>query len=1124
MDSRKLVEEYIKGIDHLYRTGEATELSYRSCLQQLLEKCTGLDIINEKKRIACGAPDLTIDSKNNSVAYIETKNIGDGDLDGRTKHKEQFERYKKALDTIVFTDYLDFHLYVNDVLIQRAELAYLQNNRIVLNENELTKFDSIIEKIKQSKLQKISSPKKLAEIMAYKAILIRDAVIKILSDNSISNPLYIQFGSFKRVLNKNLDENSFADLYAQTVAYGLFAARIHDSSDEPFTRQRAAELIPETNPFLRDIFNQLAGNSIKKSIAWIVDDLVLIFDATDVVKLRRNISRENLRHDPMIHFYEEFLSYYDPETKKKYGVYYTPQPVVEFIVRAIDDILKNEFNIPLGLSDTSKVEKLYQEIVKGQELPKLVKKSVHRVQILDPATGTGTFLAEVVSRIKDKQDAGIWPSYVKEDLLPRLYGFELMMAPYTIAHLKLDMLINWWNEQKIDLQLEDDEERRVQIYLTNSLDRTDIYNVEEFAAVIAQEANKANYIKNNAPVMVVIGNPPYNSLSQNNSDWITNLMADYKKEPGGIRPLQEKKTWLSDDYCKFIRLGQYYVEHNQDGILAYICNNRFLDGPSFRGMRWNLLKSFDKIYIINLHGCSKPKEFCPDGGKDENVFDIQVGTSINIFVKTSKKQSDQLATVYYTDVYGLRKDKYDFLSSNELKNIKFRELKYSAPFYSLRITDEDGKEEYNKGFRINDIFKNLTLGFVTANDKLNISFNPNEQIAKINELINMPEKEWRIKYRREKDSRDWKYQNAKNDALSFKGVVQKVIYRPFDTRYTYYTGNSRGLYSSPQSSILSHMLKKNIAFIIGRQGQAVGNMDWNLIFCVDSITDLNIYYRGGGTIFPLYVYPQEGELNFDTNCKPNLDESIWRTIENWVEFGQEFRPLTLKEQTGELGFDAEPDKPHFLTAEDIFDYIYGVLHSPLYREKYKTFLKIDFPRIPYPKNKENFEHYRYYGNKLRKLHLMQNFPESHVTYDIIGNDKVELVKWLPDGKNSKIGRVYINDKQYFSNVPIEAWDMYIGGYQPAQKWLKDRKDRKLTTEEKKHYKNIITILLETKHIMDSIDSPVDRQLTQLQRENAELRQKLQDKQQSAEVHYHIDTLNNYQDDHSTHLHIENPKK
>lgn len=1104
---RTFIDEYIKRINALYKTTDATELSYRSAIEELFRKSLNLEVINEQKRIDCGAPDLTIRKGDIPIAYIETKDISDGDLDGRSKNKEQFDRYKRALDTIVFTDYLDFHLYNNDDLVQKAELAYIQNNKIVLNENELAKFESIIEKIKYSHLQKISSPKKLAELMAYKAILIKDAVIKALNDdNSISNPLYIQLGSFKRVLNKSLDENSFADLYAQTVAYGLFAARIHDGSTAPFTRQRAAELIPETNPFLREIFNQLAGNSIKRSIAWIVDDLVLVFDATDVVKLRKNIGRESQKRDPMIHFYEEFLAYYDPATKKKYGVYYTPQEVVEFIVRAVDDILKEEFNLPLGLADTSKVDKQYQEFVKGQELLQMVNKSVHRVQILDPATGTGTFLAEVVNRIKEKQDAGIWPSYVKEDLLPRLYGFELMMAPYTIAHLKLDMLINWWDDKKIDLHLDDEEERRVQIYLTNSLDRTDVYNVEEFAAVIAQEANKANYIKNNAPVMVVVGNPPYNSLSQNKSEWINELMLDYKKEPGGISPLQEKKTWLSDDYCKFIRLGQYYVERNQEGVLAYICNNKFLDGPSFRGMRWNLLKNFDKIYIINLHGCSKPKEYCPDGSKDENVFDIQVGTSINIFVKTGNKRDDELATVYYSDVYGLRKYKYKYLSTSKLSSIKFQELKYSAPFYSLKIVEEEGKEEYNKGFRINDIFKSLTLGFVTANDKLNISFYPNEQIAKINELIDLPEKEWRTKYGREKDSRDWKYLNAKKDSLSFRGDVQKVIYRPFDTRYTYYTGNSRGLYSSPQSGILSHMLKDNMAIIIGRQGQAVGNMDWNLVFCADSITDLNIYYRGGGTVFPLYLYPKETELDFESERKPNLDENIWRKIENWVKFNQEFKPLTNNEQAGLLGFDAEPEEPHFLAPEDIFNYIYGILHSPLYRGKYKTFLMEDFPRIPYPKNKKEFERYSYYGNILRELHLMHNIPESSVSYNIIGDDKVEQVKWIQNEDNSKLGRVYINRTQYFSNVPIEAWEFFIGGYQPAQKWLKDRKERNLSTEEKMHYKKIISVLFETDRLMKEMDDP-EAKVEVLQKKLQTLESKLLAQQVGQIINYGTININ-----------------
>ena len=1093
------IKAYIKSIDKRYQTGETTEHSFRGDLQQLLEDTTDYLVINEQKRINCGAPDLALYKKNVPYAYVEAKDLEVGDLDGRKKNKEQFDRYKASLNTIIFTDYLDFHLYEDGSLISKAELAYIDKGHIVLNDEVVPRFISIIEHLKMLRPQEISSSSKLSKIMASKSRMLADVIETILANDEFqTGSFWNKLRAFKEVLNNDLDEKRFADLYAQTIAYGLFAARLHDKTPNDLSRQEAAELIPKTNPFLRQIFQQLAGFDINDSIAWIVDDLVNVFASVNVEKLRKNFSREKERRDPMIHFYEEFLSEYDPESKKKFGVYYTPQPVVEFIVRAVDDILKTDFNLPEGLADKSKVNVPIRRIEDGKDVETVTIEPRHRVQILDPATGTGTFLAEVVSRIKEKQQAGIWPKYVDEHLIPRIHGFELMMAPYTIAHLKLDMLISWWGDQKLEKEHDD----RVQIYLTNSLSQAKLANKYLLAEMIAREANEANNIKHNAPIMVMLGNPPYSGISENNGEWITNLLTDYKKEPGGVLPLKERKIWLNDDYCKFIRLGQYYVDRTKEGILAYICNNGFLDAPTFRGMRWSLLNSFDKIYIINLHGNSKRKETTLDGSRDENVFDILVGTSINIFVKTGQKKENELAEVYYADVLGLRSEKYEYLINHKLENINFQKLNYTQPFYFLAPTDEKGKEQYNEGFKIEDIFLMKTLGFVTANDKLNISFNEQEQKQKIKNLLEMPEQEWRIKYDRKKDARDWKYLNAKNDAAKSNGKIQIATYRPFDIRYTYYTGTSRGLYSSPQSAILYHMLQPNVAFIVGRQGQAVGNMPWNLIYCTDTISDLNIYYRGGGTVFPLYLYPSESELGFDTERKPNLEETIWRTIENWVKYGQAYKPLTAKEQSGELGFDAAPEEPHFLAPEDIFDYIYGVLHSPHYREKYKEFLKVDFPRIPYPKNAEEFEHYKECGHQLRELHLMHNVPESPARFDNLGNGKVEYIRWEWNKDDGYSGNVWINDAQCFSNVPTKAWEMYIGGYQPAQKWLKDRKGRTLSTDDIEHYEKIISVLIETAHIMSKIDNPAE-QVEELKKKVQDLEHQLQ-AQQSSEIHYHVD--------------------
>lgn len=1104
------IKAYIKRIDKRFQTGETTEHSFRGDLQQLLEEITDYTVINEQKRIDCGAPDLALYKKGVPYAYIEAKDLEGGDLDGRKKNKTQFDRYKASLNTIVFTDYLDFHLYEEGSLKTKVELAYIDNGHIILNDEAVPRFISIIEHLKMLRPQEISSSTKLSKIMASKARMLADAIEKVLANDTYqTGSFWSKLRAFKEVLNNDLNEKRFADLYAQTIAYGLFAARLHDTSPDDFSRQEAAELIPKTNPFLRQIFQQLAGYDINDSIAWIVDDLVNVFASVNVEKLRKNFGKEQQRRDPMIHFYEDFLSEYDPESKKKFGVFYTPQPVVEFIVRAVDDILKTDFNLPEGLADKSKVNVKIRKMEDGKDVETVTIEPRHRVQILDPATGTGTFLAEVVSRIKEKQQAGIWPKYVDEHLIPRIHGFELMMAPYTIAHLKLDMLISWWGDQK----LEKEHDERVQIYLTNSLSQATLANKYLLAEMIAREANEANNIKHNAPVMVVIGNPPYSGESTNTGDWIMGLMEDYKKEPNSDKRLNEKNPkWINNDYCKFIRMAQDYVDRTKEGIVGYICANSFLDNPTFRGMRWNLLQSFDKIYIINLHGNTKPKpERCPDGSKDENVFDITVGTSINIFIKKNSN-SKELAKVYYSDLYGIRDFKFEYLEQHRLIDVEFSEINLKAPYYFFIPQNSVGEEEYKKGFKLDNLLSLNGTGIVTKRDELCVQHSKEKAYQAAKDIIELEKETFYKKYNLPADVRDWRYEWARKDVIG-SGIkldlVVPINYRVFDRRYIYYTGESRGFMGWPVGRVMSHLTKgHNLAFVT-KKGFPNSNPP---IFVSDTISDFRYWscsgMQGGDYVFPLYLYPSESELGFDTERKPNLDDIIWRKIENWVKYGNEFPPLTANEKGGELGFDAAPEEPHFLAPEDIFDYIYGVLHSPHYREKYKEFLKVDFPRIPYPKNAEEFEHYKECGYQLRELHLMHNVPESPARFDDLGNGKVEYIRWEWNKDDGYSGNVWINDAQCFSYVPTEAWEMYIGGYQPAQKWLKDRKGRILSTEDILHYEKIISVLLETNRIMQKMDNPAE-QVEELKKKVQALEHQLQ-AHHSGEVHLHvdhIDTLN-----------------
>jgi predicted helicase len=752
----------------------------------------------------------------------------------------------------------------------------------------------------------------------------------------------------------------------------------------------------------------------------------------------------------MIHFYEDFLRYYDPKQKKACGVYYTPEPVVHFIVNAVDEILKSRFNLSDGLADTSKVtirqtSNLYTDN-RTKDHKKYETREYHKVQILDPATGTGTFLAEVVRKIYSgmENQKGAWQNYVEEHLLPRLNGFEFMMAPYAVAHLKLDMVLAQTGYKA-------KQDKRLRIFLTNSLEECDHDTGTLFAQWLAQEANEANLVKRDTPVMVMIGNPPYSVSSSNKSVWIQELSETYKKN------LNERNIQpLSDDYIKFIRLGHYYVEKNGEGILAYISNNSFIDGIIHRQMRKALMETFDEIYILDLHGDTRKKETAFDGDKDENVFDIMQGVSINIFIK--KKQSvilsearkgeveGSLARVYHYELFGKRFEKYAFLARTSFSDIPWNELTPQAPQYFFVPKDFSVRVEYEKGFKVDELMNTNAIGLKSQNDDACIAFSSSECEILKNDFLNLSISEIERKYGF-KNSRDWKIALAKDDLRNNPIRANKISYRPFDIRSILYTGKTKGIVGYPRDNIMRHLLHENVAMVVSRQCIS----DWKYVFCSKMIGEHNLIASAGkfgaGNYFPLYLYPTEGEEKLGETRKPNLDESIWRKIDKCTK---------LK-----------------TTPEQVFDYIYGVLHTPSYREKYKEFLKIDFPRIPYPENKEEFERIASIGNKLRKLHLMEEIPPQATSFDIEGDNAVSEIRFereIPDQVgDDNYGKVFINKTQYFGNVPELAWNFYIGGYQPAQKWLKDRKNRTLTYDDISHYRKIIAILIETHKLMLELD-------------------------------------------------------
>jgi hypothetical protein len=1041
MFEESYIARYVIDVNRAYLAGNATEHTYRPALQRLLESLAAaqsnsqlkrLQFTNEPKLIDCGRPDFIVTRGDTRVGYIEAKDIG-VDLNGKAC-KEQFNRYKQSLNNIIFTDYLDFHRYVNGELAGSVRIAEIKNGKITPVKTKFTHFEQLFIGFGTAQPQNITSPAEIARMMAAKARLMAENIE--LSLKNKDGDLTGVMDAFKQVLIHDITHKEFADVYAQTIAYGLFAARLHDDSPDTFNRQKAASLIPKTNPFLRQLFQNIAGFDLDDRICWIVDDLAETFRVANMFHFKESLGKHTPQNDPMIHFYENFLSEYDPALRKSRGVWYTPQPVVSFIVRAVDEILQKEFNLPDGLADTSKTK--VQVIGQSGKTEAI---DMHKVQILDPATGTGTFLAETVNRIHDKykNQAGVWQSYVKEHLIPRLNGFEILMASYTMAHIKLEYLLSQTSYEPADNQ-------RLRIYLTNSLEKYHQETGTPFARFLAHEANGASEIKRDAPIMVVMGNPPYNVSTQNRNEWIQDLIADYKKG------LDERKINLDDDYIKFIRYGQHYIEKNKVGILAYISNNSFIDGVTHRQMRMSLLTAFDKIYILDLHGSAKKKETALDGSKDENVFDIQQGVSINIFVKTGKKKNGKLAQVFHSDLYGIREGKYAFLINNTMKTIKWERVENKSPYFFFVHRTEDNKEEYEKGFGVQELFPVYVSGFQTKRDKITTHFSKAE-LAEIKQVfLNEEIPLIRTALRLPADGRDWSVKDAQKDLKENRPQTIKVMYRPFDERFTYFTGKAKGFVAYPRAEMAAHLSKEdNISLITCRQQSTFNFQHVFISRLLSDMCGISSQTKETGYMFPLYLY-SANPLPDEPIRTPNLNKDIVAKISTGTG-------LRFTNEDNGLSKAFAP--------LDLFDYIYAVLHSPAYREKYGEFLKINFPRVPYPESAKQFRALAKTGEKLRRLHLLDGVEpmDGVADFQIPGSDVVENIQYEP-GKAD--GRVYINNTQYFGNIPAVAWEFYIGGYQPAQKWLKDRKGRTLEFGDIQHYRRVIRVLAETAKIMGEI--------------------------------------------------------
>lgn len=1079
------IPEYLIAIDALFRSGRATEHSYRGDLQQLLASlCKGISVTNEPVRIACGAPDYILTRQQIPVGYIEAKDIG-VDL-GSKGLKEQFDRYKASLENLIITDYLEFRFFRGGEPTTSIRIAEVSGGKVKSLAENFGKFTALITDFAAWQGQTITSAKKLAGMMAGKARLLADVIEQAVESDEQSQQntdLRQQLEAFKVILIHDITPKAFADLYAQTIAYGMFAARLHDPSPGSFTREEAAKLIPKSNPFLRKLFNSISGNDLDTRIEWIVDALADIFRATDIAKLLGGFGKGSGREDAFMHFYEDFLAQYDPKLRKSRGVWYTPDAVVRFIVRAVDDILKSEFGLPMGLADASTTQievdtdNTDNRTTTGK---RRVKKTVHRVQVLDPATGTGTFLAEVVRQVHAKLQGqqGTWPQYVEQHLIPRLNGFELLMASYAMAHLKLDLVLrdtgydmgqphgtpnaryrslttNNGQPTTDNRQLTTDQQR-LRIFLTNSLEEAHPDTGTLFASWLSQEANEANAVKRDTPVMVVLGNPPYAVGSSNKGKWIQDELITYKAG------LNEKKLNLDDDYIKFIRYGQVLIEKTGEGILAYISNNSFIDGVTHRRMRESLLESFDTIYILDLHGNSRKDDKAQDGAKDENVFDIMQGVSINLFIK-SRKSSSRRGTVQHASISGSRVFKYEQLSRSGLSSLNWQALPSAAPANLFVPFDSTGCKDYERGFAMNELFGVQNNGLKTDRDELLMDDDQQVLAGRMSRLlIGDYDNDFIVRYN-VKDSGSYKITKAVKGKAYSAAHIRANHYRPFDTRWLYYDPE---IISRPASKVMAHMIRgDNVSLSLPRQvpsAEASGALVSKGLCGHKVFSAYNI-----NTVFPLYLYPETSKQTtaLEQGVQPNLDAKLVEQMAQGIGFSYVFNAEDLwAHGSGKA-----------LTPLDVLDYCYAVLHSRAYREKYKEFLKSDFPRIPFPVDAKKFRTLVKLGAKLRQLHLLEweGIDRYLTTYPIGGSNEVtrKMAAKSPgfEATGNGLGKVWINDSQYFAGVPEAAWNFYIGGYQPAQKWLKDRHGRTLTFDDVRHWQRIIVALTETGKVMEEVD-------------------------------------------------------
>lgn len=1045
--SSRIFVDFAKKVKEIHETGMASEGTYRPAIIDMIQSLdSSIQVLNEPSRIECGAPDFIVIRSGNVIGHIEHKDICVKIRGMKGDNKKQQDRYKKALPNLIYTNCHDWNRYKDGKLIESASL-----------EKDSKGLQSLLTNFLNHKPSPISNPKTLAKIMAGKTSLLRVALQEKLkkNDNGMKK-ISSQYDVFSRGMMWIKNKEEFVKFYAETITYVLFAARMNASDGNTFTRLNAGSSLPKNNPFLREMFHYISSRDLDKDIDWIIDDLVNLLSVCEIGKLVEEFTKSKGKEDPFLHFYETFLNAYDPERRRKNGVYYTPQQAVKFIVRSVDQILKDEFAITEGLADISTIP--------GKEYKN--RKPMHRVRVLDPATGTGTFLVETVRHIAPtitRQAKSVWTEYVENHLIPRLHGFEILMAPYAMCFTKIDMVL------KSIGYTPSENPSRLEIYLNDALDLGSENSKFLGFEWLTEEANLAGMIKDgDKPVMCVIGNPPYKGgLAAPKRDSLMNeLLEEYKMEPGGDSKKLETTTikQLNDLYVQFMRVSEYLVAESGEGVIGLITNSNYLKRKTFRGMRYHLQKTFDKIWIVNLHG--EKGETCPDGSGDFNIFNITKGISIIIAVKTRKRggTEDSMATVRYADIWGTREFKLQRLDEMNLSDSVFKTVpsQSSDPHFLMIGFNPKNYAKYERGFKLNEMIPlpETRSGIITGMDKFSLDMNKEGLWKRLSKIVDMSHEDAKNYLKpflqdgnKVQNPDFWEKVRYDIEHIDRRHLAQ-TAYMPFDARWIHYTGKEKALIVRNRKRQMEFMKIIDNVAIVSTSCVNIGE-HYCHVFCHKKFSDSVLLSKEtgeGSHLFPLLS--NKGGVEFEDGHRYNLDSVLYEKI------------------TKMIGVD--PKEQKIASPRDVFNYIYGVLHCPQYRSVYKEFIKLDFPRIPWPSSPGEFWSVSEKGGLLIKLHLIDPKMEI-VTKHPIPNEGDNIVSGREMPKFD-CGKVYINSDQYFDNVPEDVWNFRIGGYRPAQDWLKERKgikdedgeDISLGYEDIRHYEKILNILSKTQQIMKTI--------------------------------------------------------